>query len=189
MRKGFALSLGLAGLLVAGCAGQSEAPSAQPQPAGDQPPAQEQSGPVRTAPAKAVDVADQCTSVPPEKLQALGIDQPPRARESVGQQGCQLSAGPSGSPNGWGAFVAVDPNKTTDQFAASTPQGNKEEIAGYPAHVVDKTATCNLSLDVSDQGSVYVQTIVRPGADRTKIKACEKAKPIAEAMAQNLPNA
>lgn len=185
MRRGLVAVVALAGLALAGCSGggeetppQSAQPPAPPQPAKE----------IRKAPAKNVNVTDQCAVLPPDKAQQLGYDQPPRARNSAGVNGCQYSAKQPGSPGGWGTFAAVDP-QPMQQYAQRTPQGKSDEVAGFPAHVVDRGSSCLLWVDVSDHGSVFSHSIIRPG-ENDKKRACEDvAKPAAEAMIQNLPNA
>lgn len=95
----------------------------------------------------------------------------------------------AGSPEGWATFAAVLP-QSMQQWAQRTPQGKPDVVAGYPAHAIDDGRSCMLWVDVSDQGSVFAHTITRPGPQREKTEPCQDvAKPAAEAMIQNLPNA
>lgn len=190
MRKELVASVLLSGILVGGCGGQTSGAGADSPGAGQppEPPAQPQ--PSRAAPAKQVEIADQCSVVPDQKKNELGLDQPPRPRQSNGKPGCQYQAGKAGSSGGWGAFVAADPSRTMQQFSQSaTGPGREENVSGYPVHLVDSGPGCLAAVDVSDSGSLFINTLVRPGPDRAKFNACEQAKSVAEAAVQTLPNA
>lgn len=190
MRKGLVASTLLCGLLVAGCGGQSSDAGSDSPGAGQPPEPPSQPKPSRTAPAKQLQVADPCSIIPDEKRNELGLDQPPRPRESNGKPGCQYQAEQAGSSGGWGAFVAADSSRTMQQFSQSSAgQGMDENIAGYPIHLVDSGGGCLAAVDVSDSGSLFINALVRPGADRAKINACEQVKSVAEAATQSLPNA
>lgn len=185
MRKGLAVVAAVACLAVAGCSGgDEETPPQSAQPPVPRQPAKE----IRKGPEKNVNVTDQCSVLPPDKAQQLGYDQPPQPRNSAGVNGCQYNAKEPGSHDGWGTFAAVDP-QTMQQYAARSPQGKSDEVGGFPAHVVDRGSSCLLWVDVSDHGSVFSHSIIRPGGSDKK-RACEDvAEPAAEAMIQNLPNA
>lgn len=185
MRSSLAVSAVLAGFLLAGCG--SGADGALPEQTGTPAPEPTAEEPARTAPAKSVAVADQCSLLTPDQLSALGFDQQPRARESQGVPGCQFEAGEPGSP-GWGAFVAAD-QRTMQDFLAAGRGAVQGDLGGYPTAQVDNGSGCLLSIDVSDSGSLFVNAIVRPGADPEVGSGCDAATRVAEAAIANLPNA
>lgn len=185
MRKGIAVVAAVAGLGLAGCSSGSEDGASQPAP----PPSQPQPAKaVRQGPTKNVNLSDQCSVLPQDKAHQLGYDQPPIAENSAGENGCRYTAKPAGSPDGWITFIAADPTQTMQQLASRMPPGQQDQIAGYPAHVVDTHRSCFVVVDVSDHGSLYVHSMTRPGAQRAVSSACDASKPAAEAAVQNLQN-
>lgn len=186
LRNRIAASVLLSGLLLAGCSGNSE----EPAPAGEAskvepPPAEAEA--TRVGAAKSLAIPDQCSIISDAQRQELGLDQAPRARTSNGKAGCQYEAGAVGQP-GWGAFVSADPDRTMKQFSDSSPGGTNEDLSGYPAYVVSNGSGCVVAVDASDAGSVFVNTIVRPGADPAKSDACGQAEQVAEVAVTGLPN-
>lgn len=185
MRKGLAVVATVASLGLAGCSGGPESGQAPPAPPAPPQPAKA----VRQGPTKNINVTDQCSVIPPDKAKQLGYDRPPYPRNSAGMNGCQYDAQEAGSPEGWGTFTAVIP-QPMQEWAQRTPKGKPDVVAGYPAHAIDDGASCMIWVDVSDHGSVFAHTITRPGTQRAKTEPCrDVAKPAAEAMIQNLPNA
>ncbi|SDZ39078.1 Protein of unknown function [Saccharopolyspora shandongensis] len=59
------------------------------------------------------------------------------------------------------------------------------DISGYPTAQVGNKTNCLLALDVSDQGSLYVNTVAPSGNPNP----CDLSKQFAEAALKNLPNA
>ncbi|MEV4729039.1 DUF3558 domain-containing protein [Saccharopolyspora sp. NPDC049426] len=183
MRKGLAIGSVLASFVLAGCTGTggtTEAPSSAPAES----PAPPSSS--RTAPAKSVQLADQCTSLPQAQQQSLGVTLPPAPNESNGTPGCNYVSGQGGSDQGWNVFVAVTTTETMKDFTESTADVVPTEVAGYPAaQSGNEGRNCMVSVDVSDQGSVFVNAISRVQS----VNACDVGKQIAGAVVQNLPNA
>lgn len=185
MRKGFAVVAAVAALGLAGCSSGSEGGDSQPAP----PPSPAQPAKsVRQGPTKNVNVSDQCSVLPQDKARQLGYDQQPTPENSAGENGCKYTAKPAGSPDGWITFVAADPAQTMQQLASRMPQGKPDQVAGYPAHVMDLHRSCFVVVDVSDHGSLFVHSVTRPGAQRAMGSACGASKPAAEAAIQNLQN-
>ncbi|MBQ0926545.1 DUF3558 domain-containing protein [Saccharopolyspora endophytica] len=183
MRKGLAIGSVLASFVLAGCSGNggtTETPSSAPAES----PAPPSSS--RQAPAKSVQLADQCMSLPQDQHQALGITMPPQPRESNGKPGCTYVSGQAGSDQGWNAFVTVTTTETMQGFTETTANVVPAEVAGYPAaQSGNEGRNCMVSVDVSDQGSVFVNAISRV----QNVNACDVGKQIAGAVVQNLPNA
>ncbi|KAA5832103.1 DUF3558 domain-containing protein [Saccharopolyspora hirsuta] len=187
LRKGLAASAVLASVLLAGCSGGSGEPvptgtgTPQEQVTSEAPATQS----ARTAPAKSLEIGDRCAIISEAQVKELGADQAPRERESNGKPGCSYGRGTAGVDAT--VFVAVDKSSTMQKYAESaTKEPEKSEIAGYPAVQVSLVETnCTLVLDVSDQGSLFVNTVVS-SADPNP---CELSKRFAEAALQNLPNA
>lgn len=186
MRKGLAGSAILASVMLAGCSsGGAETPptgaggdsSAMPTPTS-------KAGPQRTAPAKSLALPDKCAVVAEEQWRFLGADQPPQQLESNGKQGCKYQSGAAGTTAGWIMFIAVDPNRTMQEYADSADDATSSNINGYPAVQVDNGSGCLTTVDVSDKGSLFINNISR--ADE---KACELSKKFAKAALENLPNA
>ncbi|MEU6261612.1 DUF3558 domain-containing protein [Saccharopolyspora shandongensis] len=184
MRKGLAASAVLVGLLLAGCSGGAR----------ETPPTTDASVPTsestsaqsaRSGPAKSLDLGDRCSIVSESQAKELGADQQPRERESNGTPGCNYDLGTSGA--GFMVFVAVDKTETMPQFAdARRSSVQMIDIGGYPAAQVGTNKTnCLLSLDVSSQGSLYINTLVPSGNQNP----CDLSKRFAEAALKNLPNA
>lgn len=184
MRKGLIVGAAFVSVVLTGCSGGGAAPG----PSSTAPPTETPAPPSssRTGPAKSLQVADACGVLSPEQQQALGISGAPRARESNGVPGCTFESGDAGSAGGWSAFVAVKPGETMQQFTERMANEQPATVAGYPAvQIAQNNRNCILSVDVSDQGSVFVNGISRDeSAD-----ACEAIKKVAEAAVQNLPNA
>lgn len=183
MRKGLTAGAVFASVLLAGCSGggaTTEPPSSAPV----EPPAPPSSS--RTAPAKAVQVADPCGVVTPEQQQALGVNNPPRARDSNGLPGCEFISGEAGTTSGFNAFVAVTTAENFPQFMQKKPTAEPITVGGYPAAKAAATnRNCSVSVDVSDQGSLMVYGLSRD----TAVNGCDAMQKVAEAVVQNLPNA
>ncbi len=183
MRKGLTLGAILGGVLLAGCSGGGAAPE-PPSSAPVEPPAPPSSS--RTAPAKQLQVADACGVLTPEQQQAIGVNEPPRARESNGVPGCTFEDGGDNATDGWSAFAAVKQGETLQQFTERMANEQPATVAGYPAvQIASGNRNCIVSVDVSDQGSVFVNGISRNEA----VNGCDVMKKVAEAVVQNLPNA
>lgn len=184
MRKGLAAGAVLASFVLAGCSGSGGATDPGTS-APVEPPAPETSS-ARAAPAKALDLPDACAVVTAEQAQSLGADQAPRPNEMHGTAGCSYQAGEAGSNGGWSAFVSADKSQTLQDFTAGMDGVENVDVAGYPAAQIGTNATnCILVLDVSDQGSLSIETLARTGTPNP----CELSKKVAEAAVQNLPNA
>lgn len=119
-----------------------------------------------------------------EQARSIGADQPPRERESNGVPGCNYDLGETGK--GFMVFVAVDSSETMQEFAAKRSSSVEMiDVAGYPTAEVGTTdINCMLSLDISDKGSLLINTVAREGPD-----SCEVSKKFAEAAVKNLPDA
>ncbi|MEV0054190.1 DUF3558 domain-containing protein [Saccharopolyspora shandongensis] len=183
LRKGLAVSAVLASVLLAGCSGGGGGTTPPTATSAASEPTTSQSA--RTAPAKSLDVADRCSIVSQDQAKQLGADQEPRERESNGKPGCNYDLGTSGG--GFMVFVAADKKQTMQKFADSRKSSvEMTEVGGYPAAqvLVDKSS-CLLALDVSDQGSLYVNGLVPSGS----LNPCDLSKQFAEAAIKNLPNA
>lgn len=183
MRKGLTIGAVFASVLLAGCSGGG----ASTEPPTDTP--SETTAPpssARTAPAKALQVADACSVLTPEQQQALEANEPPRARESNGVPGCTFEDGGESAADGWTAFVAVKADQTMQQFTEAQTNEQPTDVAGYPAmQIGTNNRNCMVSVDVSDQGSVFVNGLSRNEA----VNGCDITKKVAEAVVQNLPNA
>ncbi|WP_233576123.1 DUF3558 domain-containing protein [Saccharopolyspora rhizosphaerae] len=150
-----------------------------------EPPAPESTS-ARTAPAKSLDVPDACSVVTAEQANALGADQAPRPNDLHGTAGCNYQAGEAGTNGGWSAFVAADKSQTLQDFSAGMTDVQNVEVAGYPAGQIGTNPTnCILVLDVSDEGSLLIETLSRTGTPNP----CDISKQVAEAAVQNLPSA
>lgn len=179
MRKALAIGAVLISSIVPGCSGGNAAPPKPPE-ASPQP----DQGVARSAPVKQLAINDQCSVVTPDQRNALGLAKPPRSRTSEGKPGCQYEAGEIGQP-GWGAFVAIDSGRTEKQFKQAA-HAVSADFPGYPAAQVNNGSGCLFAVDISDNGSLFVNVLVREGA---KPDACQQAKQVALSAVQNLPNA
>lgn len=183
MRKGLTVGAIFASVVLAGCSGggaTTESPTSAPAET-TAPPSSS-----RTAPAKSLQVGDACGVLTPEQQQALGADQPPRARESRGMQGCNFMSGDAGTAAGWNAFVSVTPTQTMQKFMKMHTTAESTTVAGYPAANTEiNNRNCTVSVDVSDKGSVVVNGMSRDES----VNGCDVMKKVAEAVVQNLPNA
>ncbi|MBB5152738.1 DUF3558 domain-containing protein [Saccharopolyspora phatthalungensis] len=183
MRKGLAISAVLASLVLAGCSGGSDetGPTTDASAPPSEPTATQSA---RTAPAKSLDI-DRCSIVSQAQAKQLGADQQPRERDSNGTPGCNYDLGTSGA--GFMVFLAADKAETMQKFADARRSNVKMiDIGGYPAARVGTNKTnCLLSLDISDKGSLYVNTLVPSGTPNP----CDLSMQFAEAALQNLPNA
>lgn len=182
MRKALAVGAFLASAVLAGCSGQE---------GGDAPPTSDNATPAvkpqphRAAPTKSLDVAEPCSVVSQDQAKSLGADQPPEPGDSNGKPGCDYLQGASGG--GFMVFISADKSQTMQKFAdARRSSAQMLDVGGYPAAQVGTNKTnCLLSLDVSDQGSLYINTLVPHGDPNP----CELSKQFAQAAIQNLPNA
>ncbi|MDA3650187.1 DUF3558 domain-containing protein [Saccharopolyspora indica] len=184
MRKGLALGAVLASLFLAGCGGGTgeTGPSSEQSAA---PETSASSQPERTSPPKSLDLADQCAIITGDQAKQLGADQEPRAVESSGVPGCRYNLGASGG--GFMVFVGADKSQTMQQFADARKSSiEMTDISGYPtAQLGTNKTNCTLSVDVSDQGSLFVNALVSSGDPNP----CDLSKRFAEAALQNLPGA
>ncbi|GAA0515289.1 hypothetical protein GCM10011581_49100 [Saccharopolyspora subtropica] len=182
MRKGLAVGAVLASVLLAGCSGGGDV---TPSAGTSTPTEPTTSQSARTAPAKSLDVADRCSIVTSDQARQLGADQSPRERESNGKPGCNYDLGRSGG--GFMVFVAADKSQTMQKFAdARKSSVQMIDISGYPtAQVAVDEASCILALDVSDEGSLYVNGLVPSGSPNP----CDLSRQFAEAALTNLPDA
>lgn len=187
LRKGLAATAVLTSLVLAGCGGGSaETPPTGEGGSSESAPApSNESESQRTAPAKSLELPEECAIVTQQQSQELGADQQPRQRESVGTSGCQYESGKAST--GWAVFVAADTKETLADFKKERGTlADDVEISGYPAAQVDTTDTdCMVSVDVSDNGSLFVQTLSPQGNPAP----CELSKKFAEAAVKNLPDA
>jgi hypothetical protein len=183
--KGLAASAVLVGLLAAGCASGNGQPL--PTTGAAPPPAPTADQPKRTAPAKSLQLADKCSIVSEQQWRALGADQPPRARNSNGQDGCNYGKGKFGT-TGWSIFVAAAGGTTFQQEAAQRGQPTKASIvAGYPVAEYSTGNGCVLFADISDQGHL-IANIINNSTDNPGVDLCQQAEKFAQAAVQNLPN-
>lgn len=185
LRSGLVLSTVLAGVLLAGC-GSGAGTTPTPTAPGTEPPAGETSSayPPRTSGAKSLEIGDQCSMVTAEQATALGADQAPKVGESNGKPGCDYLQGEAGG--GFMVFVAANKAETMQKFAnARKSKVQMMDIGGYPTAQVGDDKSCLLSVDVADQGSLYINTLVSNGQH----DPCDLSKRFAETALQNLPNA
>lgn len=195
MRKTLAWSGVALSLVLAGCGSQA----AEPTPdTGTEPSQSSQSKQVpetdtssdqesqRTAPAKALKIADLCSIVPEKRWRALGADDAPRVTEVSGVKGCSYR-----SANGkyWFMFVSLEKGTPMQKFAAEHPRGTDTKIAGYPAYQTDASGGCLVAVDVSDNGSLQVNGRVSAEDETSTFTSCSVAKKLAKAAVKNLPNA
>lgn len=181
MRKGLAAGVAvLASLALGGCSGSAEQGGGAPPQAPPAPAKQARSGP-----AKSLNLPNNCSIVTQDQARQLGADQQPRERTSNGTPGCSYDQGSSGG--GFLVFVAADKQHTMQQFAdARRSSAKPTDVGGYPAVQVGTNATnCLVSVDVADQGSLYINTVVPHGTPQP----CELSMQFAQAAVQNLPNA
>ncbi|MEV0696611.1 DUF3558 domain-containing protein [Saccharopolyspora sp. NPDC050389] len=183
VRKGLAVGAVLISVLVAGCGGGAETPEPPAETNSSSEPTATQSA--RTAPVKSLDVSDQCSLVAETRAKSFGADQAAEPGESNGKKGCDYMKGVSGG--GFIVFVSADKSQTMQKFAdARKSKTQMIEVGGYPAAQVPvDQASCLLALDVSDQGSLYINTLVPSGSPNP----CDLSKQFAEAALQNLPDA
>lgn len=184
MRNGLVLSTVLAGVVLAGC-GSGAGPAPAPAPSGGEtPPAETTSAyPPRSGPAKSLDVSDQCSLVKPDQATSLGADQPQEPSQSSGKTGCDHLKGEAGG--GFMVFVSADKSETMHRFADARTNVQVIDIGGYPAAQIGDDTSCLLSVDVSDQGQLFFNTLVSDGQS----VPCDLTKRFAEVALQNLPNA
>lgn len=182
VRKGLAVSAVLISVLVAACGGGAETPAHPVETNRSAEPTPSQSA--RTAPAKSLEVSDQCSLVTQAEAESLGADQAAKPGESNGKQGCDYMKGESGG--GFIMFVAADKARTMQKFADERKsKAQMIDVGGYPAAQVEvDQASCLLAVDVSDQGSLFINSLVPHGDP----KPCDLAKQFAESAIQNLPN-
>ncbi|WP_245761718.1 DUF3558 domain-containing protein [Saccharopolyspora shandongensis] len=183
VRKRLAVGAVLASMLLAGCSGgPTEPPRTTSTGSAPSEPTVTQSN--RSAQAKSLDVADQCSIVTEPQAKSLGADQPPETSDSNGKAGCDYLQGKSGG--GFIVFVSADKSQTMQKFAdARKSSVQMIDISGYPTAQVGNKTNCLLALDVSDQGSLYVNTVAPSGNPNP----CDLSKQFAEAALKNLPNA
>ncbi len=182
VRKTIVASMSVLALACSGCGsdGAETAPEAAPEgPA----PSQEQ-GPERSAPAKSVELADNCAIVTEDQASSLGTDQPPEPRQSNDIPGCSYNFGETAE---WYAFVAIDRSKNFDQFVETSLRPPEfSDLAGYPmAQVQINERGCLTSVDISDEAALWVNTLISDGSRDT----CETGAQFAGAALQNLQDA
>jgi hypothetical protein len=180
VHKGLAAGVVLIALLAAGCGSGKGAPGPEsPAPSAPSP-----NQPKRSASAKSLQLADKCSVVTSAQAGSLGADQPPRPRDSNGKPGCDYDQGAASA--GFAVFVAADTSQTMEKFASMRSQSAQHfDLSGYPAaRVAVGTTNCLLAVDVSDQGSLYINTLVPSGNPNP----CDLSQKFAQAAVQNLPN-
>lgn len=183
MRKGLGVGLALAGLVMGGCSSPGE-PAPVPEPPEAAVPSEV--APVssaRTSPVKSLDLAEPCVIVTFDQAKHLGADQEPEPGESNGKPGCDYLQGEAGG--GFMIFVAADRSETMQKFAEKRSRARIVDIGGYPTAEIGDETSCLHSVDVSDQGALFLNTLVSDG----KNVPCELSRRFAEAALQNLPNA
>lgn len=185
MRNGLVLSTVLASFVLAGCgSGAGSAPTPTTPGGEETPPAETTSAyPPRTGPAKSLEISDQCSLVKPDQATSLGADQPQKPTQSSGKTGCDNVKGEAGG--GFMVFVSADKSETMQKFADARTDVQVTDIGGYPAAQIGDDTNCLLSLDVSDQGQLFFNTLVSDGQNNP----CDLTKRFAEVALQNLPNA
>lgn len=182
MRKGLIAGAVFACAALAGCSGGG----ATPEPSTSAPEAPAPPSSSRTAPAKSLQVADQCGVLTPEQLQSLGVSIPPAPDETQGMAGCSFVSGAAGSDTGWNAFVTVTTKQTMQQFTEMHATAQPTTVGEYPAaNTQINNRNCTVAVDVSDQGSVIVNGLSRDPA----VNGCDAMKKVAETVVPNLPNA
>lgn len=136
-----------------------------------------------------MNVADKCSIVTQQQWQALGADQTPRARVSLGQSGCNYAKGQAGT-TGWTVFVAASPGTTFQQESSQRGQPTHSGTfdGGYPYSDYAVTTGCVLFADVSDQGHL-IANVARNSPDDPGVDLCQQAEKFAQAAVQSLPNA
>lgn len=82
-------------------------------------------------------------------------------------------------------FVAVDKSVTMQKFAELRPSTQMTDIGGYPTGEIGDDTSCLHSVDISDHGSLLINTLVSDG----KNVPCELSRKFAEVAWQNIPNA
>ncbi|MFD0487146.1 DUF3558 domain-containing protein [Saccharopolyspora spinosporotrichia] len=168
--------------MLAGCGGGgAETPPGDGGATSAQPPSETKS--TRTAPQKSVSVADRCSVVSADQARAIGADQAPEERESTGFLGCDYQLGKTAE--GWLVFVSATDKETMQDFAEGASDGVPTNVGGYPATQVGDERRCLLSVDVSDKGSLYINTVV----SEAPVEPCGLSKQFADAALKNLPNA
>lgn len=60
-------------------------------------------------------------------------------------------------------FVAVDKSVTMQKFAELRPSTQMTDIGGYPTGEIGDDTSCLHSLDISDRGSLLINTLVSDG--------------------------
>ncbi|WP_157734706.1 DUF3558 family protein [Actinopolyspora erythraea] len=180
-----------AGLLLAGCGGGQTGQAAQDTTdTGTSSSTSSAPGaglPERTAPAKSLDLADPCAIITRQQATELGVNQPLENANSNGKEGCRYQKGNPGTESGWYVFVAADTKRTAQEFSSRSPGGQITNIAGYHAYQVDDGGACMIAVDVSNQGSIFINGITRLQENRTA--ACPISTEFAEAAIKNLPEA
>ncbi|WP_175529897.1 DUF3558 family protein [Actinopolyspora lacussalsi] len=189
LTTGISLAAGL--LLLAGCSGQPDSTAQETTGAGSSTPTTSSASgvslPERTAPTKNLDLSDPCTIVTKQQQHDLNINQKPEETNLSGIQGCKYQKGDSGAKGGWFVFVATNPNKTAEEFAQKRPRGQVTNIAGYPAYKIEKFPNCQISVNIANSGSLYVNGGSRIQENRPD--PCPIFTEFAEAAIKNLPNA
>ncbi len=170
-------------LAVSGCSGSDA--TEPPPPPSPSPSSSAEEKPQRTAPAKAVNVEDQCSVVSEPQWRALGADQPPSPRVAGGDEfaGCDYRLGTGAGD--WTVFVAAVP-QPLEAVAERTSLRDSAMFAGYPAlSRTTSTGSCITALDVAEQGTLLVQSQVLDAP----VDPCELTSGFAEAALSNLPDA
>lgn len=182
LRKGLALSAVAVSLLLGGCSGAESRESQPEAPAPAVPPETTAARSARTAPAKSLDLAEPCVVVSQSQAQKLGADQVPKVRESNDKIGCDYLQGEAGG--GFMVFVSADKSETMQKFADMRSSNvQMTEIGGYPTAQIGDDTNCLLSLDVSDHGHLFLNTLVSDGEG----DPCGLSRQFAELALQNLP--
>ncbi|SFT32610.1 Protein of unknown function [Actinopolyspora lacussalsi subsp. righensis] len=188
---GISLAAGL--LLLAGCGGGQTGQAAQDTTdTGTSAPTSTSSGagvglPERTAPAKSLDLSEPCAIISQQQATNLGVNQPLESANSNEKKGCRYQKGNPGTEGGWYIFVAADTKQTAQDFSSRSPDGRVTKISGYHAYQVDDGGACMIAVDVSDEGSIFINGITR--LQKNRAAACPISTKFAEAAIENLPEA
>ncbi|GAA0515332.1 hypothetical protein GCM10011581_49150 [Saccharopolyspora subtropica] len=181
MRKRLTVGVAVAAVLLAACSGGRNPETTASRTSSDVPASQPRSG--RTQPAKSLELPDKCAIVTEAQWRAMGADQAPRPDELSGTSGCRYQAGEAGTEGGWSVFVAADVKQTFRQFVDGYNNVEMTEVSGYRAGQIGTNQTnCILVVDVSDEGSLSIDTLSRTGDPHP----CALSKQFAEAALQNL---
>ncbi|QGK69684.1 DUF3558 domain-containing protein [Allosaccharopolyspora coralli] len=167
-------------LLVAGCSGGA---TTEPPPS---PPPTTNEAPVRSAPAKSIEVPDRCSVVTEPQWRQLGATDSPREREvgeGEGIVGCDYSR--LNETDDWQVFVSAVP-KPLPELAERTSLREPLDFSGYPAMKRSSgDVDCIIAFDVADGGTLLVQSQVLEGS----ADPCQLTSGFAEAALSNLPDA